>query len=98
MNGTAKQITISIGISSKFSLEAVEEIYSGINLACEKYNVDLVGGDTSTSRQGLIISVAVISSTRYIQQKLMSQLTILILLQVLDLMGQQRRVLNWVPL
>src|ERR1700761_6409974 len=57
MNGTATQVTVSIGISSKFPLEAVEEFYEGIYLACEKYNVDLVGGDTTSSRQGLVISV-----------------------------------------
>src|SRR6201991_4657999 len=57
MNGTATQVTVSIGISSKFPLEAVEEFYEGIYLACEKYNVDLVGGDTSSSKQGLVISV-----------------------------------------
>jgi thiamine-monophosphate kinase len=57
MNGTATQVTVSIGISSKFPLEAVEEFYEGIYLACEKFNVDLVGGDTTSSRQGLVISV-----------------------------------------
>jgi thiamine-monophosphate kinase len=57
MNGMAAQVTVSIGISSKFPLEAVEELYEGIYLACEKYNVDLVGGDTTSSRQGLVISV-----------------------------------------
>jgi len=57
MNGIASQVTVSIGISSKFPLEAVEELYEGIYLACEKYNVDLVGGDTSSSKQGLVISV-----------------------------------------
>jgi thiamine-monophosphate kinase len=57
MNGTASQVTVSIGMSSKFPLEAVEELYEGIYLACEKYNVDLVGGDTSSSKQGLVISV-----------------------------------------
>jgi thiamine-monophosphate kinase len=57
MNGIATQITVSIGISSKFPLEAIEELYEGIYLACEKYNVDLVGGDTTSSRQGLVISV-----------------------------------------
>jgi len=44
MNGTASQVTVSIGISSKFPLEAVEELYEGVYLACEKYNVDLIGG------------------------------------------------------
>ena len=57
MNGTASQVTVSIGLSSKFSLEAVEELYQGISIACEKYGVDLVGGDTSSSKQGLVISV-----------------------------------------
>ncbi len=57
MNGIASQVTVSIGISSKFPLEAVEELYEGIYLACEKYNIDLIGGDTSSSKQGLVISV-----------------------------------------
>src|SRR5476649_1893598 len=57
MNGTAAQVTVSIGISSRFPLEAVEELYEGIYLACEKYGVDLVGGDTTSSKQGLVISV-----------------------------------------
>jgi len=57
MNGTASQITISLGLSSKFPLEAVEEIYKGIELACKKYDIDVVGGDTSSSKQGLVISI-----------------------------------------
>jgi thiamine-monophosphate kinase len=57
MNGTASQITVSIGISSKFPLEAVEELYLGITIACEKYGIDLIGGDTSSSKQGLVISI-----------------------------------------
>ncbi|GAA4802838.1 thiamine-phosphate kinase [Olivibacter ginsenosidimutans] len=57
MNGIASQITFSIGLSSKFPLEAIEEIYEGAILACKKYGVDLVGGDTSASKQGLVISV-----------------------------------------
>src|SRR5476651_1186548 len=60
MNGTPTQVTVSIGISSKFPLEAIEELYTGIYLACEKYGVDVVGGDTSSSKQGLIISVTVL--------------------------------------
>jgi thiamine-monophosphate kinase len=60
MNGTPKQITVSVGMSSKYSVEAIAEIYEGINLACEKYKIDLVGGDTTASKQGLIISVTVI--------------------------------------
>src|SRR5690606_13118115 len=57
MNGMASQITFSIGLSSKFPLDAVEELYAGALLACKKYGVDLVGGDTSASAQGLVISV-----------------------------------------
>lgn len=57
MNGVATQITFSIGLSSKFPLEAVEEIYKGVELACNKFNIDLIGGDTSSSKQGLVISV-----------------------------------------
>jgi thiamine-monophosphate kinase len=57
MNGIATQVTVSIGLSSKFPIEAIEEIYEGIYIACEKYGVDLVGGDTTASKQGLVISV-----------------------------------------
>lgn len=60
MNAVPKQITVSIGISSKFTVEAIDEIYQGIYLACEKYNVDLVGGDTSASLTGLTISITAI--------------------------------------
>jgi thiamine-monophosphate kinase len=60
MNGTPSQVTVSLGMSSKFPLEAIEELYEGIYLACEKYNVDLIGGDTSASKQGLVISVTVL--------------------------------------
>jgi thiamine-monophosphate kinase len=57
MNAIAGQITVGIGLSSKFPLEAIEELYLGIRIACEKYGVDLVGGDTSSSKHGLVISV-----------------------------------------
>lgn len=57
MNAQPKQITVAIAISSKFSLEAVEELYAGMLMACKKYNVDLVGGDTTSSTSGLIISI-----------------------------------------
>lgn len=60
MNGTPKQITITISASNRFSVEALEELYSGIHLACEKYNVDIVGGDTCSSSSGLFISITVI--------------------------------------
>lgn len=57
MNGQPKQITVSIGLSKRFSIEDMEELYSGIRLACEVYGVDLVGGDTSASMTGLSISI-----------------------------------------
>ncbi len=57
MFGTPRQITVSLGISSRFTTEHIEELYSGIRLACERYGVDLVGGDTSASVTGLIISI-----------------------------------------
>ncbi len=57
MNGMASSITVSLGLSSKFSLEAVEEFYKGVELACNRFNIDLIGGDTSASKQGLIISI-----------------------------------------
>jgi len=60
MNGTPEAITMSIGMSNRFSLEAVEELYAGIRLACQQYGVQLVGGDTSASRKGLILSIAVL--------------------------------------
>lgn len=60
MNAVPKQITVNIALSSKFSVESVEELYSGIHLACEKYGVDLVGGDTTGSLTGLTISVTVL--------------------------------------
>jgi thiamine-monophosphate kinase len=64
MNGTAKQVTVSFGISSKFSLEAIEEIYAGMIMACDKYNVDIIGGDTSASKQGLVISVTALGEVQ----------------------------------
>lgn len=60
MNGQPKQILVSIAVSSRFSLEAVEEIYEGMYVACQKYGVDLVGGDTTSSRSGLVISITVL--------------------------------------
>jgi len=60
MNAVPKQILVSIAVSGKFSVEAVEELYSGIYMACEKYGVDLVGGDTTSSLTGLTISITVL--------------------------------------
>lgn len=60
MMGTPKQIVVSLGVSSRFTVEHIEELYSGIRLACDAYGVDLVGGDTSASVTGLVISVTCI--------------------------------------
>jgi thiamine-monophosphate kinase len=62
MNANPKQILVSLALSNRFSLEAVEELYAGINLACERYGVDLVGGDTNSSASGLIISITAIGT------------------------------------
>ncbi len=60
MNAIPQQITVSIAVSAKFTVEALEELYEGIKLACENYNVDLIGGDTSASLTGLAISITAI--------------------------------------
>jgi thiamine-monophosphate kinase len=60
MNAIPTQVLVSIGVSNRFSLEAVEEIYQGMNVACKRYDIDLVGGDTSASKQGLVLSVTAI--------------------------------------
>src|SRR5436190_273028 len=60
MNAEPTQIVLSLGISSKFSVEALDEFYEGVYAACEKYKVDLIGGDTTTSQKGFIISVTAI--------------------------------------
>jgi thiamine-monophosphate kinase len=60
MNATPTQITVSIGISNRISVEALNEFYEGIYFACEKHGVDLIGGDTSTSQKGFIISITAI--------------------------------------
>ncbi|MEP0479742.1 MAG: thiamine-phosphate kinase, partial [Nonlabens sp.] len=60
MNAVATQVTVSIAISNRFPVEAVKELYEGIEMACKTYNVDLIGGDTTASRSGLVISVTAI--------------------------------------
>lgn len=60
MNATPKQVLVSVAVSNRFSVEALEELYAGIRLCCERYDVDLVGGDTSSSRLGMMISVTAI--------------------------------------
>jgi thiamine-monophosphate kinase len=60
MNAVPTQITLSLGISNRFSLEAIDEFYEGVYAACEKYGVDLIGGDTSSSQKGFIISITAV--------------------------------------
>ena len=60
MNGTPRQITVSLALSKRFSVEDMEELYSGIRLACQQYHVDIIGGDTSSSLTGLAISITCI--------------------------------------
>jgi len=64
MNGKAEQITVSIAVSNRFTLEAIEELYAGIQLACETYKVDLIGGDTTSSTKGILISVTAIGKAK----------------------------------
>ncbi len=62
MNGVPTQITVSLALSNRFSVEAIEELYQGIATACEMYKLDLVGGDTTASPKGLVISVSILGS------------------------------------
>jgi thiamine-monophosphate kinase len=62
MNAQPRQILVSMAISSRFSLEAVEELYAGMLMACKKYNIDLVGGDTTSSLSGLVLSITAIGT------------------------------------
>ena len=64
MNGTPTQIVVGLGVSNRFSVEALDELYAGIRLACERYNVDMVGGDTTSSKTGLVISITVIGMAK----------------------------------
>ncbi len=63
MNGTPRQITVSLGLSKRFSVEDMEQLYAGIRLACEDYGVDIIGGDTTSSMTGLTISITCIGET-----------------------------------
>lgn len=60
MNGTPKQITISLALSNHFSVESVEELYEGVYLACDHYGIDVIGGDTTSSKTGMCISITVL--------------------------------------
>lgn len=60
MNGTPRQVLVSLAVSNRYSVEALEELYAGIRLCCKRYEVDLVGGDTTSSRMGMMISVTAV--------------------------------------
>jgi thiamine-monophosphate kinase len=64
MNGKAEQITVAIAVSNRFSLEALEELYAGIKLACTEFDVDLVGGDTTSSTSGLMLTITAIGRVK----------------------------------
>ncbi|MBK5277468.1 MAG: thiamine-phosphate kinase, partial [Bacteroidia bacterium] len=64
MNGNPEQITIALGISNRFSTEAIDSLYAGMKAACENYKVDLVGGDTTASASGLIISISILGRAK----------------------------------
>lgn len=64
MNGVPRQITVSLGISKRFTIEHITELYDGLRIACEEYGVDLVGGDTSASVTGLIISITCVGEAK----------------------------------
>lgn len=64
MNATPQQLTVSLGVSNRFTLEALEELYAGIHLACKNYGIDLVGGDTTSSQKGLILSITAIGQAK----------------------------------
>ncbi|MEI6173085.1 MAG: thiamine-phosphate kinase [Bacteroidota bacterium] len=64
MNGIPRQMTVSLAVSSRFSAEALDELYAGVLMACEKYRIDLVGGDTSSNVKGLMISVSILGEAK----------------------------------
>ena len=64
MNGNPKQIIVGLAVSNRFTIESLEELYAGIKLACKHYNIDLVGGDTTSSTKGLMISVSILGEVK----------------------------------
>ncbi len=62
MNGVPSQVTVSLGVSNRFSLEAVDALYQGMKAAAKDYNIDIVGGDTTTSKSGLVISISILGT------------------------------------
>ena len=64
MNGVAEQVTVSIAVSNRFPIEALEELYEGIHAACQAYDVDLIGGDTTSSISGLTLSITAVGKAK----------------------------------
>lgn len=64
MNAIPTQIVVGLGVSNRFSVEALDELYAGIRLACDRYHVDMVGGDTTSSKSGLVISITVLGKAK----------------------------------
>ena len=64
MNATPSQISVSVAVSNRFPLEAIDELYAGIGLACSRYNIDVIGGDTTSSQAGLVISVTALGTAK----------------------------------
>ena len=64
MNAECNQVTVSIAISNRFKVESIQDLYSGINLACKNYGVDLIGGDTTSSNKGIVISITAIGNAK----------------------------------
>ena len=62
MNGTPRQVLVSVAVSNRYSVEALEELYAGIRLCCDRYDVDLVGGDTNSSRSGMVLTVTAVGT------------------------------------
>ena len=60
MNGTPRQVLVSVAVSNRYSVEALDELYAGLRLCCERYSVDLVGGETGTSRAGMVLTVTAV--------------------------------------
>ena len=62
MNGTPRQVLVSVAVSNRYSVEAMDELYAGVRLCCERYDVDLVGGETGTSRAGMMLTVTAVGA------------------------------------
>jgi len=78
MNAIPEHITVTLAMSNRFTVEAVDELYEGMRLACEKYKIDIIGGDMVTSNQGLIISITALGSVEKIMFYIVLELMLMI--------------------